>query len=371
MLTLKKENLHGLLKLWSKGFEVYAPMEEEGEVMLLPYEEDKLTLDYINFTFPVKEFLFKQRETLFKWERKGENIKVETYKGLKNTKKILFGVRSCDAYGIAYMDKFFLEDYVDGNYKQHRDSTYIVATNCVKIGESCFCNSMKVGPFAEAGYDVLLTPFEDVYLVEIGSKKGEELMALAEDFFENTAKFSLNEKKIIQHNVVKELKTEIKAHNVHKVLDENFNNPIWEQLSKDCIRCTGCTSMCPTCTCFNVVEENKCSNSGCRVRYWDSCQSDSFTRNAGEHNPRNNISRVRYRIYDKMKYIEERFHMKGCTGCGRCINVCPANINIVNIINRLSEEGSDIESNLKSLNSEVSGTSEIIKKYSNDEGVKE
>jgi NAD(P)H-flavin reductase len=49
--------------------------------------------------------------------------------------------------------------------------------------------------------------------------------------------------------------------------------------------------------------------------------------------------RVRYRIYDKFKYIEERYGMKGCIGCGRCINTCPASINIADIINRLSREG--------------------------------
>ncbi|MEK6264203.1 MAG: 4Fe-4S dicluster domain-containing protein, partial [Clostridium sp.] len=101
--------------------------------------------------------------------------------------------------------------------------------------------------------------------------------------------------------------------------------------------CTGCTNLCPTCTCFNVVEENISCDSGCRVRCYDSCQSDSFTRNAGEHNPRNDVSRVRYRLFDKFKYIEEKFNKKGCSGCGRCTAVCPASINVVNVINELGE----------------------------------
>ena len=79
------------------------------------------------------------------------------------------------------------------------------------------------------------------------------------------------------------------------------------------------------------------AHSGTRVRVWDSCQSVSFTRNAEFHNPRSKTSAVRYRIYDKLQYIEERFGMKGCTGCGRCAAVCPASIDMVDIMARMKE----------------------------------
>ena len=47
---------------------------------------------------------------------------------------------------------------------------------------------------------------------------------------------------------------------------------------------------------------------------------------------------MRYRIYDKLQYIEERFGMKGCTGCGRCAAVCPASIDMVDIMARMKEQ---------------------------------
>jgi NAD(P)H-flavin reductase/formate hydrogenlyase subunit 6/NADH:ubiquinone oxidoreductase subunit I len=338
LLTIKKEDIKALLNIWAKSFEVYTPQEAEGQVMLLPYDENQLTLDYINFAFPVKEYLFMQKEKLFNWEIDGRSIKVDTCTNFKISKKILFGVRACDAYGISYLDKFFLEGYKDEVYEKNRRHTYVAAVNCSRPGENCFCSSMGIGPSVQCGYDILLTLIENRYLIEVGSKKGEELVALGRGLFIDKDEEILNEKAKALDKVIGEFKTKIIAENIHKVLEKNFNNPLWNQLSKDCVRCTGCTSICPTCTCFNVVEENTSDCSGCRVRYWDSCQSDSFTRNAGEHNPRNNVSRVKYRIYDKLKYIEENFNMKGCTGCGRCINVCPANINIVNIINKFAEE---------------------------------
>jgi NAD(P)H-flavin reductase/ferredoxin len=342
--TLKKEDLKELLSKWSlASFEVYAPIKNQGQVMLLPWEDNELTLDYINFPFPVKEFLFKQKEKLFHWNNNNGSIKVHTAEGSPKNKSILFGIRPCDAYGISYMNNFFLEGYKDELYEKNRDATWIAAINCVDVGEDCFCNSMGTGPFASVGYDVLFTPLKDEYLIEVATVKGEELITLGEDLLTIADSTFLNEKNTLSDSVTKKFKTVIKVNNIAKVLEDNFNNLIWEQLSKECISCTGCTTLCPTCTCFNVLEVNSSCDSGCRVRCTDSCQSDSFTRNAGEHNPRNNISRVRYRLYDKFKYIEEKFNMKGCSGCGRCVDVCPASINVVNIINKLGEAKNSAE----------------------------
>ena len=343
MYILKKEDLSKLLNTWSKSFEVYAPQKNCGQVMLLPYESSRLCLDYINFPFPVKEFLFKQKEELFNWNKNLDgSIDVHSDECTQR-KNILFGVRSCDAYGMAYMDKFFLEGYKDEIYEKNRVTTYIAALNCVEVGSDCFCNSMGTGPFAEVGYDILFTPLEDEYLVEVASGKGEELIVLGKNLLIENDNELVKEKNLIVDSVIDKFKTVIQVKDIAKVLEENFNHPIWNQLSKECVLCTGCTNLCPTCTCFNVLEENTSCDSGCRVRCYDSCQSDSFTRNAGEHNPRNPISRVRYRLYDKFKYIEEKFNFKGCSGCGRCINVCPASINVVNVINKLGEVNNLLE----------------------------
>jgi NAD(P)H-flavin reductase/formate hydrogenlyase subunit 6/NADH:ubiquinone oxidoreductase subunit I len=342
--TLKKKDLKELLNTWSKAFEVYAPKENQGEVMLLPYENNELSLDYINFPFPIKEFLFKQKEELFHWNKCNGSIEVHCANSSPQNKSILFGIRACDAYGIAYMDNFFLKGYKDEIYEKNREATWIAAVNCSDVGEGCFCNSMGTGPFASTGYDILFTEIKDDYLIEVASLKGEELITLGENLLAKADDTLLLEKKLLADILTDKFKTTINVNSISKVLEDNFNDPLWAQLSKDCVACTGCTNLCPTCTCFNVVEENTSCDSGCRVRCYDSCQSDSFTRNAGEHNPRNSISRVRYRLYDKFKYIEEKFNMKGCSGCGRCINVCPASINVVNVINTLGKanEFSDI-----------------------------
>lgn len=337
MLLLKKKDLKELFNRWLSEWEVYSPQMDEGQVMLLPYEENAFTMDYINFAFPVKEYIFKQKEIIFNWENNKGCISTEVPEEENTKRRIYFGIRPCDVYGIKYMDKFFLEGYKDEYYERLRTSSIIVAVNCSEAGRNCFCSSMGVGPFAASGYDLLFTSLQDGYMVESGTDKGDELIASSRDIFSEADESFLIEKENVLREALETFAVNIHTDNVSKVVEDNFNNPIWEKLSKYCISCTGCTKLCPTCTCFNVVEESTGPCSGCRVRYWDSCQSDSFTRNAKNHNPRSSVARVRYRIYDKFKYIEDKFNLKGCTGCGRCINVCPASINVLDIINKLAD----------------------------------
>ena len=338
MMLLNKKDVIKLLDLWSHSFEVYAPTRYNNEdVVLLPFDEKNFTMDYLNMAMPVKEYLFEQKESLYNWQQSEAGIRITEFDAESLKPRILFGVRACDAYGIAYLDRFYIEEFRDHNYAGRREKTYIVVVNCIEPGYNCYCSSTGVGPFAQKGYDLMLTPLGDEYLVEAGSDKGKELIEIG-NIMDSIGEEAIELKNILKSAVEDKFLNKIDLSYIAKVMDETFNNDIWKEISKQCIGCTGCTSVCPTCTCFNIVEEDSCYGEKCRVRYWDSCQSDSFTRNAGGHNPRSEVSRVRYRIYDKLKYIEERFGFKGCTGCGRCINVCPAFIDIIEIASKLKQE---------------------------------
>ncbi|WP_352419050.1 4Fe-4S dicluster domain-containing protein [Proteiniborus sp.] len=342
MYLLKKSHLIEALDSWKEAFDVYAPMKHNGVVDLLPYmDSNDFTMEYVNFALPVKKYLFGQKEELFKWEKKGDSIELSHINGEEFKERVYFGIRPCDTNSINYLDQFFYERYKDNIYAVKREKAYFIALNCTNPGSNCFCNSTGTGPFATKGYDLLFTPTDDSYLVEIGTRKGEELIAIAAHLFMPTHEEISNKKKEAYKLALGRFSKKLRILDAKQVLEESFDDEIWKELSKTCMGCTGCTNVCPTCTCFNVVDEDNGDGTGSRVRYWDSCQADSFTRNAGGHNPRDEVSRVRYRIFDKMKYIDERYGFKGCVGCGRCIDACPVFIDIVEIMEKLGKKYDD------------------------------
>lgn len=338
LYTLEKKHLDEVLALWNRKVPVYVPHGKGKDINLIPLEDAERTEDYINLTLPVKEMVFEQKEKLFSWERNNEgDINVETLAHHHAGDRIFYGVRACDTYGIAYTDRFYMKEFMDPNYQSRRTKATIVAVNCLRAGEHCFCTSIGTDVFSTKGHDLALTPMDEIYLVEAVTEKGQGLIDGAIDYFIPADEALLEKKEALRQKVAESFPLKMDLTNLWDDMARTFDADFWIDEANACIGCTGCTNVCPTCTCFNVVEENQDENHGTRVRYWDSCQSDHFTRNAEHHNPRDALSRVRYRIYDKLKYIEERFGYKGCSGCGRCADVCPTYISIIDIIHAMQK----------------------------------
>ncbi len=69
---------------------------------------------------------------------------------------------------------------------------------------------------------------------------------------------------------------------------------------------------------------------------WDSCMYPEYTIHTSGHNPRPaRMNRIRNRVYHKFKYYMENHNTHLCVGCGRCVDACPVNIDIIDIIDRV------------------------------------
>jgi ferredoxin len=245
---------------------------------------------------------------------------------------VFMGVRPCDAAAIARLDELFNWDYEDTYYNRRRKSSILMGLACNQLAPTCFCTSLGegLGPHQKDHVDVMLTEKEKgSYVMEAVTEVGKELMNLVPQEHPATLRF---DEKTLEHKERAEKRADL--YRAFKGLDENFDSPYWRTAARKCIGCGICTYLCPSCHCFDILDEGKA-----RVRFWDSCQFALYTRHVGGHNPRNEpYKRLRNRIYHKFVYYEKHFGKPLCTGCGRCRIYCPVKIDIFKIVSEAERE---------------------------------
>jgi ferredoxin len=282
-------------------------------------------------TTGIKEFLFAKHEPLFAFEKQGKQVKL-TPVSLDFPKTVLLGVRPCDAASVRSLNAVFSENnagYDDPLFTKRLQQTAIVTYSCNEPDASCFCTSVGLAPDSDQGSDLHLTEIGDDRIeVEIMTETGEELARILKPLLYGEGDIGARVKAgRAAHNRITRIRD---THPVRAWLDElaNFDDEMWQRLGEKCLGCGACTFECPTCHCFDIVDENR-GGKGYRVKFWDSCQFDHFTLHASGHNPRNwQYKRYRNRFSCKFKIYEEKFGAQGCVGCGRCIRGCPVNMDI-------------------------------------------
>jgi ferredoxin len=86
------------------------------------------------------------------------------------------------------------------------------------------------------------------------------------------------------------------------------------------------------------MQDETTPKQGRRVRTWDSCMFAEYTLHASGHNPRpSRTERLRNRLYHKFKFNRDNFGAYSCVGCGRCISLCPVNIDLIDYLSRVKE----------------------------------
>lgn len=339
---IDKDNVLKFIEILAKCANVLAPQQNEfGDMAFLPVEDkDKVILKAHKPIMPsARETLFGQIETMIQFEKKGKETKIKTVDQTQQT--VIFGLPNCDAAGIKYTDNFFAQrEFVDYYYKNARDKLILMTMACLTPpSESCFCASMKTGPFSDEGFDLQFTDMEDgTFFVNTGTEKGKDLIS------ENGNLFKAATNELYENWMDKRKKAETlpiaKNFDKEKAIAAMDTKPLDEKLLADitdrCISCGACNFVCPTCTCFNVKDVQK-DGKGIRQRIIDSCILSGYFRMAGGHNPKERKEqRTRNRYYCKILWDKNKFGDTGCVGCGRCLDACPVNIDIKEVFQALS-----------------------------------
>ena len=326
-------------------YKIYAPVKT-GEIWSYELVEkpENIILEYPITVIPPKKILFPQREVLLEFESSRKNkMKVEEVVP-EETPSLIFGIRSCDARGLAKLKKIFKGGFEDKYFTKRQNQTIVVGLVCINPpSPDCFCTSVGGTPYSKEGLDILMTDLGEKYFIESVTEEGEKLLKSTKDLFSDPGEKARIELEKIHSESEKKIRREVK--NIDKIssgLPAMFDTDFWDKESLACIRCGICTFLCPVCHCFDINDEVLCSFplKGKRVRTWDNCQFPDFTMHSSGHNPRSDkASRLRQRIMHKFNYFNENCKELLCTGCGRCITKCPVGIDIVEVIEKASVYG--------------------------------
>ena len=345
MYKIAKENLSALFQSIAENQELYLPIEVSGQVNFKAWNPDeKVSLETLKTVKSPKDAFFPQSENLYTVQRDGKKLSVRP-EALKEQNFVVFGMKACDIQGVKVLDNVFLSDPVDSFYAARREHGTIVAMACHEPEESCFCKVFGID-CAEPVADVATWMVDGELYWKALTDKGEALTKAVESLMTEAdgtdAEKLKTEKAAIRASVEKLPYYDLSLEGWNKdALTEKFDSPVWEELYKPCLACGTCTFVCPTCQCYDIKDYDT-GHGVQRYRCWDSCMYSDFTMMAHGNNRTSQMQRFRQRFMHKLVYYPANNNgMYSCVGCGRCVEKCPASLNIVKVIKAFEKQGGD------------------------------
>lgn len=345
------EGLDRLIRaLGERGFEVWAARERSGALGLEAVEsvdalprgrieaagpgqvrlEDSGRQAFFDHTLPMqslKRLVYPPEEKLFDC---GEDL-VPKQAPVEAAPKAVIGARPCDIAALDTLTQAFEGGpYCDDRYRMRRESLFLVAVNCARPAETCFCTAMDSGPRADSGFDLALTELIDEaghsFLVEAGSEAGGEVLGALEG--ETATEADRQRARAVSEAaasaMIREMPDDIEA-----LLKQAYDHPHWAVVAERCLSCANCTLVCPTCFCGTVEDRSSLDGATAeRWRRWDSCFTLDFSYIHGGAVRKETASRYRQWMTHKLAHWHDQFGRSGCVGCGRCIGWCPVGIDI-------------------------------------------
>lgn len=335
--VIDAHELPALVQAFMCDYEVIAPVRSGKSFAFEAIDSfDDIVLDYPTTLTSLKKYYLPPRETLFEYDMADG---VTDYR-MEVRPRVLFGAHACDINAINALNLVFEDPrYPDPYYEAHKKATMIVGISCMP-GDSCFCHLLDAGE-VRSGYDLFLADIGGRYLVSIGSVEGADILEAACDPREATDE-DRRAFRDYTHRRQRAFNEDIPSvQEIPMLMDAFHSDDFWEELGSRCLNCTACSSVCPTCYCFDIRDVlDPSGKTGRRERVWDACTSPQFALVTGGHNfrpgPR---ERVRHRMYHKLNGFNAKHGRYLCVGCGRCVKACKADISPIEVLRFFEQKG--------------------------------
>jgi sulfhydrogenase subunit beta (sulfur reductase) len=249
-----------------------------------------------------------------------ENV---TSASLNDRPRIILGVPNCDIAGLNLLDEIYLDkDFPDIFFSNRRNNTLLISADCFDILEHCHCIAYNVNPYPTATADLAIMVMNGSVILRGISERGEDFIKNiigVRPVTDNDTISKIEEKHKETETLLRSSTRNLPDYKDTGDLINAALKNIWEKYSTDCVSCGACTTICPTCTCFLLIDKPGFE----KVKQMDACQYPGFERVAGGEDPLHELSgRFRNRYMCKYLWKPGKFKSIACTGCGRCIEAC-------------------------------------------------
>lgn len=316
-----------LISDWEKAiaqlledYSIYAPIENSDSIDYEFIDIEHIPEIIYNIpkpTTPLKTFFLPVKENLTSQEK-------------LNSKRIIIGTPNCDIQGLGILDEIYLDkDYIDQAYKTKRDHTILISSSCFETLEHCHCMTYGIKPYAKTIADVSLSRVDQRIHLEVLSDKGEKFILELKNktSISNAPESEIKDIELKQSKIENQIIADNPGLPDYKKtgkIVEKASDEIWKKYSSTCVSCGACATICPTCTCFLLVDKPNFE----KVRQLDACQYPGFERVAGGEDALGKLPRrFQNRYFCKYVWKPQKFKSLACTGCGRCIEACIGKIN--------------------------------------------
>ena len=301
------------------SFDLFAPVENEFScdyvklnaetIPDITYNKPKPVTPLKNFFLPIKE-----------------NVTTSNNDSLP---VVILGAPNCDVMALAFMDQIYLDkEYDDPYYGERRERSTIISADCLSIQEHCHCTSYDIEPSGNSYADISMALIEEEVVLSVFNGKGEaflqKLGIIESTKPENGLLHTLQERQAEVKESLSRQNKNLPGYEETGKLIRASQNGLWKKYASDCVSCGACSAICPTCSCFLLIDRPGFE----KVRQLDTCQYPGFERVAGGEDSLGHLGdRFQNRYLCKYVYKPIKYDLKACTGCGRCIETCIGQIN--------------------------------------------
>ena len=330
----------------AESYRLIGPQKEKSYHSFKPLAAGEMPdFDFLNTRLSPKTLVYPQSQVIMEYSLDEADDDHHIMKAVEadNSARAVIGIRPCDAKAFVLVrQNFDTPDYKDPYWLEAYEATTFVGLACDSPCSTCFCTTAGCGPHHEEGLDVLLVENDDHYLAKVLTGKGEAFVKAA-GWNAEAGSDAAAQTDALKETAEAKIVATVQTDNLRSLeTNDLYKAPFWEEISFSCINCGTCTYSCPTCWCFDIQDENR-DKKGVRLRNWDSCMDPLFTMHGSGHNPRDTkLHRVRQRFMHKLKYFVDKYDSGiQCVGCGRCIRLCPVNIDIRRVCELMNNYGTE------------------------------